>query len=176
MNHRALEYLLVVLLVCGLPVRGIASDRHIRWPGPYTVTIAAVLDGDSVVVELDGDCPFGCREGASGKEIITLRLAGIDAPEIHTCRGEARSSCAACPQEMALARQAKTAIKDMTHGVDAARIAALSPDKYSGRVIGDLQVRRGDIWLSIADELLKGKMAVPYDGGRKSKPWCGDVR
>lgn len=176
MNHRALEYLLVVLLVCGLPVRGIASDRHIRWPGPYAVTIAAVLDGDSVVVELDGDCPFGCREGLDGKQIITVRIAGIDAPEIHACRGDANASCAACPAELELGRRAKATVIDLTRPVEATRIIALSPDKYSGRVIGDLQVRRGDIWLSIADELLKGEMAVPYDGGRKSKPWCGDVR
>lgn len=176
MNYRALNYLLAALLTCVVPALGTAADRHIRWPGPYLVTIAAVLDGDSIVVELDGDCPFGCRESISGREIITVRLAGIDAPEIHACRGEAKTSCAACAEEIDLAKKAKATVNELTHSVDEARIVALSPDKYSGRVVGDLQVMRAGRWISIGDELLKRDMAVPYDGGKKSKPWCENVK
>jgi len=168
MIRLALACLLVV--IAASPT--VASTRHIRWPGPYPVTIAAVLDGDSIVVELDGDCPFGCRESTSGKEIITVRLAGIDAPEIHACRSEPRPSCAACPEEIDLARRAKAAVGEMVRSVDGVRIVVLSPDKYSGRVVGDLQVMRNGAWLSISEEMLKRGLAVPYDGGRKTKPWC----
>lgn len=165
--------LILALFTILLPPFANASSRHIQWPGPYTVTVAAVLDGDSIVVALDGDCPFGCREGIGGKPIITVRIAGIDAPEIHACRGEPHPSCAACPEELALAQRAKAEAVALAGGAGAVRIADLSPDKYSGRIVGDLQIKRAGEWVSLGAEMLRQGLAVPYDGGKKSKPWCG---
>ena len=40
--------------------------------------------------------------------------------------------------------------------------------KYGGRIVADVQI--GDI--DLAAFLISNKLAVQYDGGKKTKDWC----
>lgn len=158
--------------VSSLTAPALAASRRAKWPGPFQVEIVAPRDGDSVVVEIKGRCPFGCTIDTAGAKIISVRLRGIDAPEVHVCRRSIAPSCAACPEELEAGRRARARVEELVAGDVAARVVSLSPDKYRGRVVGDLQVFRNGAWVSVGGELLKAGLAIPYDGGKKLKPWC----
>jgi len=88
----------------------------------------------------------------------TVRLRGIDAPEMHArCDGERSKAIAA--------RDALSRIL-AEGGVGVARIGQ---DKYGGRVDADVSTARtGDV----SAALLARGLARPYDGGRRDG-WCG---
>lgn len=142
------------------------------WPGPFPVEIIAVQDGDTVVVEVPGFCPFGCVEDTAGSKVISVRILGIDAPEVHNCRTSQSNSCAICPAEHALAIKARAEMERLLTAPANVRLVNVRPDKYRGRIDGDLEVAIDGQWFSTAAAMLKSGLAVPYDGGRKSKPWC----
>lgn len=89
---------------------------------------------------------------------ITIRLAGIDTPEMK----------GTCEEEKALARQAQALTQKLM--VEAHKIELQEPqrDKYFrilARVMADGQ--------EVAHELVKAGIAGPYDGGKKER-WCPD--
>lgn len=147
-----------------------ASDR-IQWAGPFPVTILEIKDGDTAQIAVRGSCPFGCIT-VNKSHVIAVRLRGIDAPEIHACKTSVSNSCALCPQELALAKQAKARVLDLLPPGAAARVVSLSPDKYRGRVVGDLQVFQAGKWRSLSATLVNEQLAIPYGGKTKTKPWC----
>jgi endonuclease YncB( thermonuclease family) len=118
---------------------------------PFDVAVFhGCYDGDTCTVSLPASVPalFG--------DHITIRLAGIDTPEIKGI----------CEEEKALARQAQALTQKLM--VQATRIELLEPqrDKYFrilARVMADGQ--------EVAHELVKAGLAVKYDGGKK-KRWC----
>lgn len=168
---------LIALVIFTLSVSASAdAARSVRWPGPYGVDLVLVEDGDSVIVEVLGDCPFGCYRDTAGAKVISIRLRGIDAAEIHACRKAVTTSCAACPAELAAARQARAAVEGMVGNGRKLRVVSLSPDKYRNRVVGDLQVQSDGTWQSVSAALLARGLVVPYDGGRKKKLWCAEER
>lgn len=159
--------------VSSLNFPGLAARELRRWPGPFRVEVLEVLDGDTVEVRFaEGPCGRGPCAG----QVLAVRLLDIDAPEAHLCRSRDRArsggqSCAACDAEHRLGRQALAFTRDLVEG-RAARVSAGRPDKYHGRVVADLQVLMDGAWISVGHALLHHDLAVPYDGRRKSKPWC----
>jgi endonuclease YncB( thermonuclease family) len=162
--------------VSSLTVPGAAARETRRWPGPFSVDIVAVLDGDTVEVRFrDGPCGRGPCPG----QVMSVRLLDIDAPEAHRCgaRG-ARSggqSCAACDAEHRLGRQALAFTRDLVEGKGQprpARVVAGRPDKYAGRIVAALEVLDAGRWRSVGAALIEAGLAVPYDGRAKQKPWC----
>ena len=118
---------------------------------PFQVAIFhGCYDGDTCTVSLP-DLPalFG--------DHITVRLAGIDTPEIKGI----------CEKEKALARQAQAFTQKLM--VEAQKIELLDPkrDKYFrilARVIADGK--------EVAHELVAAGFAVPYNGQGKKRDWC----
>jgi endonuclease YncB( thermonuclease family) len=118
---------------------------------PFGVAVFhGCYDGDTCTVSLPENIPalFG--------DHITVRLAGIDTPEIKGM----------CDEEKALARKAQELTQKLM--VQASKIELAEPkrDKYFrilARVMADGQ--------EVAQELVKAGLAVPYDGGTK-KRWC----
>jgi endonuclease YncB( thermonuclease family) len=155
-----------------LPAAQARSSRT-AWPGPFEVRALSVKDGDTLDVEfVDGPC---ARAPCPGQH-LAIRVRGIDAPEAHRCgkgiwQRSRGMSCAACPQEHALGRQAKEFTTGWIRDAPL-RVAGVRPDKYGGRVVADVQAFRDGRWRDLAEDLLAAGLAVPYDGGRKSKPWC----
>lgn len=118
---------------------------------PFEVAVFhGCYDGDTCTVSLPPGIPalFG--------DHITVRLAGIDTPEMKGI----------CEEERALARQAQALTQKLM--VQAVKIELLEPrrDKYYrilARVLADGQ--------EVAQELVKAALARPYDGGKKER-WC----
>jgi micrococcal nuclease len=143
------------------------AKKNARMAGPFPVSVISVTDGDTVVVEVVGACPFGCITDTSGAQIISIRLAGVDTGETRLCKKSINNSCAACPAERAEGLKAKQAVQDFLKDQSVVLIN-VSPDKYSGRVVGDLTVKGQ----SASQLLLKRGLARPYDGKAKTKSWC----
>jgi len=113
------------------------------------VELISVYDGDTFKVNIKN---FPAIVG----EKISIRVNGIDTPEI---RGK-------CIKEKELAYMAKdTVITFLQSGT----IVLKNPKrgKYF-RIVADVEVNQK----SLADELLRKGLAVPYDGGTKIKDWC----
>ena len=114
-------------------------------------------DGDTCMMSLPGIHPlFG--------DHIPVRLAGIDTPEM---KGQ-------CEREKQLARQARDLVRLALSGAEAIHLRKASRDKYfriDARVMADGQ--------DLSQILITHGLAVPYDGGTKTKDWCveagGDV-
>ena len=147
-----------------------AAASRIQWPGPFRVDVLKVHDGDTVLVSVQDHCPFGCTE-ERGLSLINIRLRGIDTPEVHLCRQAVTPSCAACPEEASLGALARERVANLVRD-HPTRIRAIGADKYRGRVVADLEVFRGGEWLSVGQTLLSQHLALPYEGGTKTKPWC----
>ncbi|NQZ02446.1 MAG: thermonuclease family protein [Bdellovibrionales bacterium] len=109
-------------------------------------------DGDTITFDIPNVHPL------IGDEIM-VRLKGVDTPEIRT-----RDNC-----EKEKGFEAQRVVENLLTNAD--RIDLINPErgKYF-RVLADILID-GE---SLADELLKRRLAVPYHG--KTKPdvnWCG---
>lgn len=164
-------FIMLLLMLLALADQVHSAPRAV-WPGPHGVTILSVEDGDTVKVQVRGRCPFGCEDINGRQNVIAIRLSGIDAPEIHACKTKINKSCAACANELALAKKVKERVQSLISVPAAARVVNLSPDKYRGRVVGDLQVFRSGTWRSISAVLLEERLVISYEGKTKLKPWC----
>ena len=118
---------------------------------PFEVAVFhGCYDGDTCTVSLEPAIPalFG--------DHITVRLAGIDTPEMK----------GGCQEEKDLALQAKALTQKLM--VQASKIELLEPkrDKYF-RILAKV-VADGE---EISQALVKAGLARPYDGGKKMR-WC----
>lgn len=163
--------------VSSLTSPALAASRA-KWPGPFPVDILKVLDGDTVEVEFrDGPCGRGPCAGS----VLKVRVRDVDAPEAHRCSARTIAAsggrnCAACDAEFKLGREALAFMRAHAKPGDAARVSQISPDKYAGRVVAALEVFRGGEWVSLGPMLIERNLAVPYFGGRKTKPWCAEEK
>jgi endonuclease YncB( thermonuclease family) len=174
----ALVIVSVLIAFFGLLVLGISSATPSGaagrgWPGPHAVEVLQVQDADTIVVRMrDGPCGRGPCPGAE----ISVRVRGVDAPEVHLCRTSTSQSCAQCDAELVAGRQAAAAAKKLLTGA-AVRIRDIGPDPYWGRYVATIELLSGGAWQSYADILISRDLAVPYDPAgagtyRKPKPWC----
>lgn len=110
-------------------------------------------DGDTCMMSLPGIHPlFG--------DHLPVRLAGIDTPEM---KGQ-------CEREKQLARQARDVVRSALSQADTIHLRNASRDKYfriDARVIANGQ--------DLSAVLIEQGLAVPYDGGTKTKDWCVEV-
>jgi endonuclease YncB( thermonuclease family) len=171
---------LIVGIVLGLAVLvglgAMSAGAHAagaKWPGPHPVDVLRVLDGDTIRVRMrDGPCGRGPCPGAE----VSIRVRGIDTPEIHRCRSTVSQSCAACDAEVAAGQRASAEARRILAGA-AVRVRAIGPDPYAGRYVATLEVLTGDGWRDYGQMMISRDLAVPYDpegagSYRKSKPWC----
>jgi micrococcal nuclease len=112
--------------------------------------IISVYDGDTFRADIAN------WQAIAGKN-IGIRVNGIDTPEI---RGK-------CPQEKELAIQARDVARQVLQDASVVELRHIQRGKYfrlvavviaDGQNLGDLLIGRG--------------LAVPYDGGTKTKDWC----
>lgn len=161
-----IHYVFLLALLLALPSCASQGEPRIRpltmpkahTPGqPFEVAVFhGCYDGDTCTVSLSDLPPvFG--------DHITVRLAGIDTPEIK----------GTCDEEKQLARQAQALTQRLMK--EATRIELREPkrDKYFrilARVVVEDQARPGET-IEVAQELVKAGLARPYDGGKKQR-WC----
>ena len=121
--------------------------------GPYKAVLVRVIDGDSVVVDVD------LWPGLAQR--VSVRLAGINAPELR-----APAEC-----ERLAAQKAMDAVQALvTTGT--LTLTDVGPDKYWGRIVGKLWVVTAKGKVDLGQILIERRLAKPYSGGKRL-PWCG---
>jgi len=146
------------MFVFVLPLLFLLSCGSELAPRSIEVEYLRVIDGDTIVVNLpelrDAD-PNGAY--ATFWRELSVRLAGIDTPEIH----------GACKEEIAMANGAKTFLQSLLANAKSVQLRHLGRDKYF-RLLADVYVDEQNL----SHRLMKTHLAVPYSGGKK-KSWCG---
>jgi endonuclease YncB( thermonuclease family) len=126
-----------------------AFDGERAVEGPIAAEVVRVIDGDTITVR---------AQIWIGQEVTTnVRLAGINAPELH----------GACPHERELAEAARRFLARRLEGRPV-RLRHVTIDKYGGRVVARVEDAGGDV----AAALLAADLVTPYDGGARQS-WCG---
>lgn len=123
-------FMLVALTQCAQPV-------HAR---EYPATVVRVLDGDTV------ECSISLGFGLTLRE--SVRLAGIDAPEMNTAAG----------------KESRAALCDLLPIASSVVVVTGSQDrdKY-GRILADLRSQGK----SVVRIQIQNKQGIPYDGGKR---------
>ena len=140
----------LVFLGCFFSLDGVPARAADPLPGPIPVETPVAIDGDSFrgwALILPGQ-----------KQAVTVRIRGIDAPEL---RG-------ACASERATALAARNALARLLHDRPIF-LFEVSADKYYGRMVARVQDAEGN---DIGQKLIAGGHARAYDGGRR-EGWCG---
>lgn len=131
---------LAVFQQTGKPVSQVEGDTF------ENAQIASVYDGDTFKINLNCSMSVFCEK-------VPVRVRGIDCPEI---KGKTE-------REKRLAQKAKAFTKDFLLRGEV-NLSNCGRDKYF-RLLCDVDVNGQ----SLAQELLKRKLAYRYDGGTKSK-------
>ncbi|MEO9969837.1 MAG: thermonuclease family protein [Hyphomonadaceae bacterium] len=130
-------------------VLGISQYAHAETlPGPIPADLVRIVDGDTVRVR--------AHVWINQSVEISVRIAGIDAPEI------ARPDCIA---ERRKADEAKAEVAELI-GNDMVALHNVRLGKYAGRVIADIETATG---LNIGSELMAQNLAEPEDS---RIGWC----
>lgn len=116
--------------------------------GPVTAEVTHVVDGDT----------FEAKAAIwLGQTIdVRVRIAGVDAPELH----------ARCDAERSLALAARNWLARRIEGADV-RLSAVRYDKYGGRVDATVTDGTGDV----GEGLIRAGLARRYRGGHRGG-WC----
>lgn len=127
------------------------------WANSYEFHLARVIDSDTyegVVVLFPG---------------ITItrsiRVDGIDTPEKFRPK---------CDKEHQLAKDATAAVESMLFGAKRIFITKPFPGKYAGRTVATVLFENAHgARFDLGQTLIDSGLAVAYDGGKKTKDWCG---
>jgi endonuclease YncB( thermonuclease family) len=138
--------LCVFLFAVLAPVTGQSRETL---PGPVQGDVLSVLDGDTVAVRL---------HVWIGQDVMThVRIAGIDAPEVH----------AKCASERKRAFAAKHALAGLLTD-NKIRLYNVRLAKYAGRVLAEARNTKG---VQVAAYMLNNGLARPYHGEKRGS-WC----
>lgn len=133
--------LIALALIWGHPA---ASETL---PGPYPAVVVSVYDGDTFTARV--------RVWFGQDVTVTVRLAGIDAPE-------RRGKCKAEIEAAEKARAHLAALLKTTHVV----LLDVARDKY-GRTLAHVTVPEGDV----SELMLASGLVRPYHGEAR-QGWC----
>lgn len=142
--------LIPVLFACAAASSAIrTADARDEISGPVTATVVRVIDGDTFIAD---------AHVWPGETVrVSIRIRGIDAPELHSRCSRERHAAAA-------ARDALSALLDRQK----VKITNIGGGKYYGRILADVQTGDGEI----APALLSRALVRRYSGGRR-QPYCG---
>ena len=137
------HYIIILFFLLSLSV--FASSNY----GNVKATFIKNYDGDTITVNIPDYPPI------IGKK-ISIRVNGIDTPELRT----------KSPKEKQLARTAKRLVHSLLKNAESLELKNIKRGKYF-RIVADVYYDGK----KLADILIKNKLAVPYDGGTKTKNW-----
>lgn len=145
-----MRWVLSCLLFCCLAAPA-AADMRRPMTGPVEARVVRVIDGDTFVAD--------ARIWPGQTIRVSIRIRGIDAPELRT----------RCERE----RQAGEAARDRLAallGFEPVAILNIGADKYYGRVLADVEAADG----AVAAMLLGEGLVQPYEGGRRMRMCAGN--
>ena len=145
---------LIALIIFAINFAGIseakALETHVEYISNY--------DGDTIKVNFTA-----LEEKDSNNDFkffwsrLSVRVAGVDTPEM---KGK-------CYEEKKDAKKAKEFVKSLLSNAHTIKLKNMKRGKYF-RIVADVIVD-GE---NLSDLLMDANLAVPYDGGTKSNPWC----
>ena len=138
----------LTLAAC-LPVLGASLGLSKSYGDFDRVVFHSCYDGDTCTFSIPGVHPLL-------GEKISIRLAGIDTPEI---RGK-------CPKEKNLAKEAKAFVNRVLGSASRIRLLNVRRGKYFS-IVAEIEADGG----LLGGELMRRGLAFPYEGGIK-KSWC----
>ncbi len=118
-------------------------------PGPIPAEVIKIIDGDTIKVR--------ASIWIDQSVIVSVRLRGIDAPELFRPK---------CQAERQLARNAKASVAASSPVGSIVTLSEITRDKYGGRVVASVTTANGE---TLAARLLAQGQAIMI--GSK-KPWC----
>ncbi len=139
-------FLSLVLLLVALPF----SYAKETYEDIIVSEVISIYDGDTFRVDIDN------YPEIIGKN-MPIRVKGIDTPEIRT----------KCDREKKLARNAKQLTVSLLRKAKIIKLKNIERGKYF-RLVADVFVD-GKL---LSKELIKSKLAVPYDGKTAKINWC----
>ena len=150
---------IVILLALFCESYGFASDEFQcapRWRFSdnmiQVVKYVRTIDGDTFVVDIPG-MPEVFGKG------ISVRIKGIDAPEIHATDR--------CEELMAMAVSLR--LKKLLESANRIDLVDIGRDKYF-RLLAKVRINDA---IDVGAFFLENKWVTAYDGGKKTKPnWC----
>lgn len=154
----ALTLLAASLALAVLPpqVMRIIPERH------YEAQLVRVVDGDTIEVTVTARAATrlpGREVELSTSAVETVRLAGMNAPEMH----------GKCDQEKMAARAAKLFLEERLRGAPLELVTRGEETERYGRVLADVQIAG----VSVSAEMVLRGLAVPYHGERRDPlAWC----
>lgn len=142
---------LLSVMLAGFSDAQALRPRAERMAGPLFAEVVDILDGDTLSVRI---------QIWIGQEVITdVRVAGIDAPELH-------GHCAAERQK---AQEARAALGRLLKN-NRAVLNDIKLEKYAGRVLATVRTTDGTV---ISDYMIGQGLARDYQGGKRGG-WCDD--
>ena len=129
-----------------------APSRRALISGPFEARVTRIIDGDTFEARI----PIWFGQ----EKTVLVRLRFADAPEL-------RSRCA---REQQLAMDSRSALAEFLPP-GRAILTALSVDKYAGRVVADAAVTLDGEIVPLAQAMIAGGYARPYQGGKRQS-WC----
>jgi len=117
----------------------------------YQAQLLRVIDGDTVVLSIDLGFDISTRQ--------TVRIAGINAPEIHSKN----------PTEKMMGIRARDKLSALLgHGTTELTVTTVKGNDKYGRYLASIFVSTAEgTSFSVADELLGQKLVWSYDGKTK---------
>jgi micrococcal nuclease len=136
---------ILLYAVCGPQMASWAAEIV---PGPIRATVLRVIDGDT----------FEARAliWPDIEVTVAVRLAGIDAPELH----------APCPRDRELGTAAHALLAGELLAAGSVLLTQVAHDKYAGRVLAEVRLPDGR---SAAPLLLAAGLAAGYG---RPQDWC----
>ncbi|OBS10780.1 thermonuclease family protein [Acidihalobacter prosperus] len=139
--------ILQIILMLSVMLAGPAAAAQAY--GPYRATPVRVIDGDTVVMDIDIWPDVTYR--------LAVRIYGVDTAELHS-----RNTC-----ERALAIKGRAFTAAWLARGGGITLDRVQLGKYAGRVVAEVK-RGGD---SLAADLIAAGLGHPYFGGRRAG-WC----
>lgn len=139
---------------------GSAKSQSVDWTDVHEildVSTVTVVDGDTIKFTV-------------GDKNVSVRLLGVDAPEIHGAK---------CERELELGLLAKKRAMELIAGAHNKQIVLMratsgNRDKY-GRVLAKVMIPADKGWTGeLGDLLLRENLVIAYNGRTKRKDWCAE--
>jgi endonuclease YncB( thermonuclease family) len=148
---RRLCFIAPAALGLGLMILGASGvqGKSAYLAGPVLGFLEQVIDGDTIRAR----ALIWLRQEVR----ITIRLNGVDTPELH----------GRCAEEIAMAHQARRFTARWLSG-GPIKLTRIRQGKYGGRVIAKIANARGQ---DLGRALLREGLARPYSGAKR-KSWC----
>ena len=154
MKNIATAAIIALSLIATVPAHA-GSDIYAEYVKNY--------DGDTVTFNLPDLADIDLDETyAIFWKKARIRVAGLDTPEVRT----------RCKSEKVLGKQAKALVKEILSDAEHITLRNVKRGKYF-RIVADIIINPGEpTETNLKDILFDSGLAVPYDGGKKTKNWC----